>query len=98
MDVLFLMSIVRLYSGLKMTFEHSIVRKNLFLSACFCWDNRLSLSEMDQSLNLVEASVMETRTWTLYFATPKYSDYMQYYTMLLEQFDYKPVKDPATAT
>ena len=41
---------------------------------------------------------METRTWTLYFATPKYSDYMQYYTMLLEQFDYQPVKDLATAT
>ena len=41
---------------------------------------------------------METRTWTLYFATPKYSDYMLYYTMLLEQFDYNPVKDMATAT
>ena len=41
---------------------------------------------------------METRNWTLYFATPKYSDYMQYYTMLLEEFDYKPVKDLATAT
>ena len=41
---------------------------------------------------------METRTWTLFFATPKHSDYMQYYTMLLEQFDYIPVKDPATAT
>ena len=24
------------------------VRKNLFLSACFCWDSRLSLREMDQ--------------------------------------------------
>ena len=36
---------------------------------------------------------METRTWTLYFATPKYSDCTHYYTMLLEQFDYKPVKD-----
>ena len=31
-----------------MTFEHNIVRKNLFLSACFCWDSRLSLREMDQ--------------------------------------------------
>ena len=41
---------------------------------------------------------METLTWTLYFATPKYLDYMQYYRLLLEQFDYKPVKDPATAT
>ena len=42
--------------------------------------------------------VMETRTWTVYFATSNYSDYMQYYTILLEQFDYKPVKDLATAT
>ena len=31
-----------------------------------------------KNLNLVERLVMETRTWTLYFATPKYSDYMQH--------------------
>ena len=31
-----------------MLFEHNSVRKNLFLSACFCWDSRLSLREMDQ--------------------------------------------------
>ena len=48
MDVLFLMSIFRLYSGLKVSFEHKSVRKNLFLSACFCCDSRLSLREMDQ--------------------------------------------------
>ena len=48
MDVLFLMSIFRLYPGLKRSFEHNSVRKNLFLSACFCWDSRLSLREMDQ--------------------------------------------------
>ena len=41
---------------------------------------------------------METRTKTLYFATIKYSDDMQYYTMLPKQFDYKPVKDLATGT
>ena len=51
-----------------------------------------------KNLNLVEKLVMETPTCSLYFATPKYSDYMQYYTMLLEQFDYKPEKDLATAT
>ena len=44
----FLISVFRLYPGLKMTFEHNIVRKNLFLSACSCWDSGLSLSEMDQ--------------------------------------------------
>ena len=48
MDVLFLISVFRLYPGLKMSFEHNTVRKNLFLSACFCWDSRLSLREMDQ--------------------------------------------------
>ena len=42
------MSIFRLYLGLKMSFEHNSVRKNLFLSAGFCWDSRLSLCEMDQ--------------------------------------------------
>ena len=49
MDVLILMSIFRLYPGLKMSFEHKSVRKNLFLSACFCSDFRLSLREMDQN-------------------------------------------------
>ena len=45
MDVLILMSISRLYPGLKVSFEHNSVRKNLFLSACFCWD---SLRKMNQ--------------------------------------------------
>ena len=31
-----------------MSFEHNSVRKNFFLSACFCWDSRLSLRELDQ--------------------------------------------------
>ena len=48
MDVFFLMSIFGLYPGLKMSFKHKSVRKNLFLSACFCWDSRFSLCEMDQ--------------------------------------------------
>ena len=49
MDVLFLMSIFRLYPGSKKSFEHNSVRKNLFLSACVCWDSRPSLREMDQN-------------------------------------------------
>ena len=48
MNVLLLMSIFRLYPGFKMSFEHKSVRKNLFLSDCFCWDSRLSVREMDQ--------------------------------------------------
>ena len=50
MDVPFLTSVFRLYPGFKMSFEHNSVRKNLFLSACFCWDSTLSLHEMDQKL------------------------------------------------
>ena len=51
MVVFFLMRIIRLYPGFKMSFEHNSVRKNLFLSACFCWDSRRSLREMDQKFN-----------------------------------------------
>ena len=50
MDVFLLMSIFRLYPGLKKSFEQNSVRKNLFLSACSCWDSRPSLPEMDQKL------------------------------------------------
>ena len=47
-NVLFLISVFRLYPGLKMTFGHNSIRKNLILSACFCWESGLSLREMDQ--------------------------------------------------
>ena len=47
-DVLFLVSIFRLYRGLKFSLEHNSARKNLFLRACFCLVSRLSLREMDQ--------------------------------------------------
>ena len=50
MDVLFLISVLRLYPGLKMSFEYKSVRKNLFPSACFCWHSGLSLREMDQKI------------------------------------------------
>ena len=39
---------------------------------------------------------MQILIWTLYFVTPKYSDYTEYYMMLLEQFDHKVSKDLAT--
>ena len=47
MDDIFLMSILQLYPGSKMSFERKSLCKKLFLSACFCWDSRLSLREMD---------------------------------------------------
>ena len=48
MDILCLMSVFRLYPGFKMSFERNSFRKNLFQSACFCWDSRLSLRGMGQ--------------------------------------------------
>ena len=46
------MSIFRLYPGLKLSYKHNSVRKNLFQSACFCWDSRLLLREMDQKYKI----------------------------------------------
>ena len=37
-----------MYPGLKMSFEHNFVRKNLFVSARFCWDSSFFLCELDQ--------------------------------------------------
>ena len=54
MDVLFLISVLRLFPGLKKSFEHNGVRKNLFLSAFFCRDSSLSLREMDQKFEFGE--------------------------------------------
>ena len=33
-----------------MSLEHISVRKNRFLSACFCWDSRLPLRKLDQNI------------------------------------------------
>ena len=52
MDVRFLISVFRLFPGLKKSFEHISVRKNLFLCACFCWDSGISLQEMDQKFKV----------------------------------------------
>ena len=48
MDDLFLMIFFRLYPGFKKSFAHNSIFKNLFLRACFSWDSRFSLREMDQ--------------------------------------------------
>ena len=45
------MSMYRFLPGLKMSFEHNSVRKNLILIAYFCWDSRIFLCEMDQKFN-----------------------------------------------
>ena len=51
MDVFFLISVLRLYPGLKMSFEHTSVRKNQFLNACFCWVSGFSSCDMDQKFD-----------------------------------------------
>ena len=38
--------------GLKISFEHNSVRKNLFLGACFCWDFTLFLGETGQKFKI----------------------------------------------
>ena len=82
--VFFPISVFQLYPGLKMSFKHNSVRKNLILNACFCWDSGISLREMDKKFKFVDSLVIETLIWTLFFVTSKYSDYTQYYMMLLE--------------
>ena len=98
MDVIFLVNIFRLYIKVKSKFFQNCTKKNLYLSDCYYWDGSISFREVNKSFCTVERLVMENRTWTLYIVTPKYSDCMQEYTMPLEQFDYKPVKDLAIAT
>ena len=66
-----------------MSFEHNNVRKNLFLSACFCVGILGFLyMRWTKNLNLVDSLVMEIPNWALYFVTPEYSDYTQYYAVL----------------
>ena len=40
----------RYYLSLKVPFRHSSARKNLFLSACYIWNDKVALREMDQKL------------------------------------------------
>ena len=96
----FLISFFRLYPGLKKSFENNSVRKNFFLSACFCWDSRLSLREMDQKYKFggtigygdsyLESLFHDFKVFSL--------DYTQYYMMLLEQCGHKVVRDLVTVT
>ena len=81
-----------------MSFENNSVRKLLFLSACFCWDSRFSLHEMDQNFKFRGTIGYGARTWSFYFVISKYLDYTQYYMMLLEQCGHIAVKDLVTVT
>ena len=79
------MSIFRLYPAFKMSIEHKSDRKNLFLSACFCWDSRISLGEMGQKIKFGGTIGYGDSYLEFFFVISKYLDYTQYYLMLLEQ-------------
>ena len=96
MDVLFLMSIFRLYLGLKLSFEHNSARKNLFLTACFFWNSRLSLREMDQKFKFVGTFAYGDSKLEFFFVISKYLNYMQYHMMLLEQQEHIVARDLVT--
>ena len=84
MDVLFLISIFRLNPGFKKSFENNSVRKNLFLSACFCWVSGLSLREMNQKFNFGGTIGYGDSYLEFLFRHFKVLDYTQFYMMLLE--------------
>ena len=79
-----------------MSFEHNSVCRNLFLSACFCWDSRLSLREMDQKFKFGGLIGYGNSCLDSVFRYSKNLDCMQYYTMLLELCEHMVVKDQAT--
>ena len=81
-----------------MSFEHNSVRRNLFLTACSCWDSRLSLREMDQKIKFGGITGYGDSYLSFYFVISKYLDYTQYCMMLLEQCGHIVARVQATVT
>ena len=75
MDVLFLMSIFRLYPGLKLSFEHKSVRKIPFLNAFLCCCFRLYLRHMDPDFDFGGAVGCGESYLEFSFAFSKFLDY-----------------------
>ena len=50
MDVLFLLSPCRFYSGINLSVQHKTVCENLFLKSCPYWDDRIVLHETEKNL------------------------------------------------
>ena len=48
MDVIFQVNIFRIYLRVKNKFFHNRTRKKLFPSACYYWDETISLRKVDQ--------------------------------------------------
>ena len=47
---------------LKLSFDHKNFRENPSLGACFCWDSKRSLREMDKKIKFGGTIVCETLT------------------------------------
>ena len=67
----------RLYSRRKLSFEDNSVRKNLFLSACFSQDSRVSLREMDQKFKFFGTIGYGDSYLEVFFVISKFLDYTQ---------------------
>ena len=81
-----------------MSSEHKSVRKNLFQSACLCWDSGIILREMDQKFKFGGIIGYSDPYMEFFFVISKYSYYTQYYMMMLEQCGHIVVKDLVTVT
>ena len=81
-----------------MSFEQNSVRKNLFLSACFCWDSGISLREMNQKFKFGGLLGYGISHLDSVF---RYSKVFRLHAILhelLEQFNHIVANDLATAT
>ena len=83
MDVLILVSIIRLYHKVKTEFLHNST-KNFFLSACYCLDKSIYLRDVNQQLLFGGKSGYRESYLDYVFDVPKSLGYKQYYTKLLE--------------
>ena len=77
MDALLLMSIFRFYPGLKLSFQHKSVRKNLLWSMFLLGILDFLCLRWTQKLYLVKPLDMVTRTCNFYSVNWKYLDYME---------------------
>ena len=75
-----------------------VLEKIIFPSACYYWKGTISLREVEQKFSHGGKNGYRDSYLDSVLRYFKDSDCMQYYKFLLEQFEYKPVKDLATAT
>ena len=97
-DALILVSIIRFHPKVKTKIYTIVLEKTSASASVTVQTSQFRYDTWTKNFCSVERFVLEIRTWTLFSVTPRSSGYMQYSLMLLEQFDYKLVKDLATFT